>query len=134
MNIKQYQQKAHENSAVKGFWDCPVCNTYPCEPRCISPVNHAPEKLALIHSELSEALEALRGKEGNKCDKCAKESGCKKCGGTGELPHSRFEEEIADAVIRIFDLAEWYGSNLDDVILWKMNYNATRGYKHGKAF
>lgn len=78
-----------------------------------------PEYIALIHSELSEALQALRN--GNPPD-----------------PHmsefSSLEIELADAVIRIMDYAEARHLRLSGAILVKMFYNQTRPYKHGKLF
>jgi hypothetical protein len=67
-------------------------------------------KMALIHSEVSEALEGFR---------------------TGiadpHLPErSNVEVELADAVIRIFDLAGGLGLNLEEAIAEKMEYNAHR--------
>jgi NTP pyrophosphatase (non-canonical NTP hydrolase) len=76
------------------------------------------EKTALIHSELSEALEADR--KGLYDDKLPDRDGR--------------EVELADAIIRICDLAEAYGFDLDTAINEKMVYNAGRGYKHGAKY
>lgn len=68
--------------------------------------------LALIHSEVSEALEADR-----KRDK------------------ENFEEELADVCIRVFDLCGSKGIDLDSAIKRKMEDNKKRSYKHGgKAY
>ena len=72
------------------------------------PVN-IPEKLCLIHSEISEALEALRSGDS-------------------------IGEELADAVIRIMDLAEYLDINLDYEIGIKHEYNKLRPFKHSKQF
>ena len=74
-----------------------------------------PSKLALIHSEISEALEAYRrnGVTGGEV-------------GEGSLP-----EELADTVIRIFDLAGFLGINLEKYIVQKHEYNKARPYRHG---
>lgn len=68
--------------------------------------------LALIHSEVSEALEADR--KGNQ---------------------ENFEEELADVCIRIFDLCGSKNIDLEDAIYTKMERNKGRSYKHGnKAY
>lgn len=72
------------------------------------PIN-IPEKLCLIHSEISEALEALR------------------------LENS-IGEELADAVIRIMDLAEYLDIDLNQEIFIKHNINKTRPIKNNKKF
>lgn len=67
-------------------------------------------KLMLTVSELAEAMEADR--KGLMDDK---------------LPHrSGREVELADAVIRIFDLAGGYGLDIAGAIAEKLEYNAQR--------
>lgn len=67
-------------------------------------------KLCLIHSEVSEAMEGDR--------KSLKDD---------HLPHRDMREvELADAVIRIFDLAGAYNMDLGGAIEEKMAYNAQR--------
>ena len=67
-------------------------------------------KLALIHSEVSEAVEGLR--KGLQDDK---------------LEHrSMFETELADVCIRAFDLAGGLGIDLGDIMAEKMQYNSQR--------
>lgn len=73
------------------------------------------ELIALIHSEVSECLEALR--HGNpKSDK---------------IDMSGAEEELADAVIRIMDIAFSKKWNIPEAIMKKLEYNKTREYRHG---
>jgi len=95
------QQEIHRIAVRHGFWENPNIG----------------EKIALIHSELSEGLEAARKN--------------KFLGIIGE--HSLMEE-LADCVIRCYDLAEYLGDDLDSVIEAKMSYNFKRPYKHGKEF
>ena len=47
---------------------------------------------------------------------------------------STFEDELADIMIRVMDLAAYKGIDLDNHIKVKMRYNAMRGYKHGKKY
>lgn len=68
------------------------------------------ELLCLVHSEISEAMEGHRK---NLPD--------------DKLPHrSMFEVELADAMIRIFDMAGGYGLDLGGAIVEKLAFNASR--------
>lgn len=96
MHISELVEKAHSNAVEKGFWD---------KPREIGTM------LALIHSEISEALEADRH-------------------GDAE----GFAEELADAVIRIADLCGGLGIDLESAIIEKMDRNANRPRLHGKRY
>lgn len=74
------------------------------------------EFIALVHSELSEALEAMR--HDNPPDK--------------HIPQfSSIEAELADVVIRIMGYAKARGWNIPKAIEAKMEYNSTRSYRHG---
>jgi hypothetical protein len=67
-------------------------------------------KLCLIHSEISESMEGDRKGEMDK-----------------HLPHRPAREvELADALIRIFDLGGAYGLDLAGALVEKMDYNAKR--------
>jgi len=68
------------------------------------------QKLCLVHSEISEAMEGHR--KGLMDDK---------------LPHrTMLEVELADAIIRICDLAGALSLDLGDALTAKMAYNAVR--------
>jgi NTP pyrophosphatase (non-canonical NTP hydrolase) len=67
-----------------------------------------PAKLALITSEVSEALEAYRQDDA-----------------------ANFAEELADTLIRVLDLAIGLGIDLDSAVSAKLAKNKQRGYRHG---
>lgn len=76
------------------------------------------EVIALMHSELSEALEEWRnGNMGTRIEEGGKPEG--------------FYVELADCVIRIMDTFEEAGVSIGDVIRLKATYNKTRPYRHG---
>lgn len=73
-------------------------------PMCFS------QKLCLIHSEISEAMEGDR--------KSLQDT---------HLPHRSMREvELADALIRIFDLAGAYGMDIGGALAEKLEYNRNR--------
>lgn len=105
MKISDVQYDCHKNAVSKGWWD---------EKRNVG------ESLALIHSEVSEALEEYR--KGVDLKEIYFDSNGKPLG---------FPTEIADVVIRIFDLCGGLEIDLEDAIKVKMKYNKTRSYRHG---
>lgn len=84
----------HTTARAKGWHDTPV---------------PLPVHLALIHSEVSEALEADRKQMGTE----------------------KVAEELADVVIRVMDTAAAHGLDLAGALLAKMARNKTREYRHG---
>lgn len=100
------QWEVYQTAVDHGWWEDPTPNI--------------PEKLMLIVSEVAEALEDYRA--GLAVDEVGIEDSGKPVG---------FPVELADAVIRIMDLSEHLGINLDAVIRLKAAYNNTREYRHG---
>lgn len=105
-------KETHGNAKNKGFWD---------------DVKHPGVLVALMHSELSEALEAIRDAEDEVNLKGLKPS--KKAEG-----YSNLEEEFADVIIRILDFAGHYDLDIGGAVLEKMRYNSGRPHLHGRKF
>jgi NTP pyrophosphatase (non-canonical NTP hydrolase) len=116
--FQRVQRKAFENSKKKGFHsidDMIDALPYDAIPVPLREARQA-QRLMLIVSELGEALEAIR--HGNPPD--------------NHIPKfSGLEAELADAVIRIMDLAETHSLDLAGAIISKMSYNARREKMHG---
>lgn len=105
---RDLQRLCHDAAVDAGWWHCPKTGV-PSTPEYIRD-SLTPQKLLLIHSEISEACEADR--------KGLMDS---------HLPHRNgVEVELADAAIRIFDLAGALGFDLGAAIAEKMAYNAQR--------
>lgn len=114
------QSACHDAALKAGWWSAKDGSAVQTNPYAFS------NKLALIHSEVSEAMEGDR--KGLMDD---------------HLPHREMREvELADAVIRIFDLAGAYAMDLGGAIAEKMAYNmqradhkpAARAAAGGKAY
>ena len=96
MNINELCRLAHENARNKGFWDKP---------------KEFGTLIALLHSELSEALEADRKED-----------------------IVNVKEELADVAIRLGDLCGGLGIDLEAEITKKMDRNKKRDKLHGKGY
>ena len=107
--MRDIQAEVHKLALDNGWWEN-------------ADIKIVPEKLALIHAEVSEALEEYRdGKMevyfSGQYDAHPKPEG--------------FGVELADAMIRILDLAEWLGIDMETLVTQKHAYNQNRPYRHG---
>ena len=99
LTLEQLQELIINQAKEKGF------GTNPSE------INVG-EKIALIHSEISEAFEAYRHKNINGKD--------------------GFSEELGDAVQRILHLAGIFNIDIEKEILKKLEYNKDRNWDWDK--
>lgn len=105
-SIQEIAYDCYANSAAHGFWEN---NT------------NIAEKLMLIVSEASEALECWRN--GESLEERLRDTDGKPEG---------FASELADVVIRVFDLAVSQNIDIQSAIEHKMEYNKSRPFMHGK--
>ena len=111
-SLNEWSKDVHQLARDKGWYDNDDGN------------RNIPEMLALIHSEISEALEEYRtGDPMNEILYETKPLGPNKPIGFGI--------EIADAVIRIMDLCEYVGIDLEETVRIKHEFNKSRRHRHG---
>lgn len=132
--INKLSEMAHANAVKKGFYEKPT---------------ELGTRLMLITSELSEALEADRKDRYANIlafEKRFEEICASMPNPTDELKQEAFiklfeaqikdtfEDETADATIRILDLAGFKKMDLEKHIYYKMMYNGYREHLHGKKY
>ncbi|QHZ60095.1 hypothetical protein PJKIFABJ_00159 [Pseudomonas phage PE09] len=105
-SIALLQDTVYKGNVTAGWWK----NIVTGEAHPKGDVTLILSKLALVHSEVSEALEGVR-----------------KDLMDDKLPHRKMiEVELADAVIRILDLCGHEGLNLAGAMVEKLYYNDKR--------
>jgi NTP pyrophosphatase (non-canonical NTP hydrolase) len=124
MKLNELAKQIHEANKEKGFYDTP---------------RETGTLLMLVTSELAEALEADRKNHythdvdfawmlsSTDHSHLMQEHFPEKIKNT-------FEDEMADAIIRLLDMCAYKGIDIDQHIEWKLAYNAERPYKHGKKY
>lgn len=113
VTLLDWQRAVHANARAKGFYDSAEVS-----------VERISMQLMLIVSEVSEACEDLR---------------VHGAGPATFKPNTRpdsgkpigFGSELADVAIRVLDLAEFLGIDLEHEIKVKHSYNTTRPRMHG---
>jgi NTP pyrophosphatase (non-canonical NTP hydrolase) len=106
MQINELINNSYKTAKSKGWWDDENRNI--------------PELLALIHSEVSEALEEYR-ENGHE----------KKYYRKNDNKPEGFIYELADILIRVADMSAHYKLDLENALIEKMDFNKTRSYRHG---
>lgn len=139
MTLKELCEKAYAAAKANGWYDVPEGQQPPT----------FGDRIALCHSELSEALEAYRdrGDNGYTVGPLDAYYRTPTTGRVTMIPKTEYiamgeigyslnkpegvPAELADVVIRIADMCGFYGIDLQKAVEEKMEYNATRSYRHG---
>ena len=135
MELDDWAIIIHQTAVDKGFWD---------DPRNMG------EMIALMHSELSEALESHRSgeppvwyKHDQDCPVWGDDVGGspdypvrglqQSCTCGGGKPEG-WATEMVDCMIRIMDTLGEADIPIDDIVRIKTSFNTTRPYKHGRQY
>lgn len=121
MDLHELVIRAHMDAKAAGWWDAPVRTDL--------------EAAALIHTEVSEFVEDMRTPPHKRV--WLDSVGWGRYGAVREtetgikLKPVGPLSELADVVIRIADLCGSKGWDLDAAIVAKLEFNRTRGHRHG---
>lgn len=122
LNLTEYAKEIHQANVAKGFYEKPV---------------EVGTHLMLITSELAEALEAdrhhLSANVTNYIDDLENQGRDFSEAFKANIKDS-YEDEIADAMIRLLDHCGYRGIDIDFHIKEKLKYNKTRAHRHGKNY
>ena len=116
MDLNKLAIEVHETAISKGWWDEEMISASQCPmviPKSIG------DQFANFHSEISEAWEEYR--KGRGLDEVYIVDG---------KPEG-VPIELADLIIRVLDTCAAYSIDIESAITQKMEYNKTRGYRHG---
>jgi len=123
--LNELAKEIHEINCEKGFYDQ--------DPGLA-------KQMLLIVTEISEACEADRSghhadrEEYDRLQSSDMDRNFIVAEHFPRLIKNSFEDEIADALIRLLDLAASRGIDMDYHVEKKLEYNKTRPYKHGKLY
>lgn len=120
-SFRRTQDWAHGVNCANGFWDELELLKHAVEQSVPSLKSKILReivlgRLALIHSEPSEAVEAVRKQNPGLWPSTEKDS---------------MASELAGTIVRCMDLAAWLGLPLAEAIVAEVNRNSKRGYMHG---
>ncbi len=108
LTLRELTTDSYEIALARGWWPPGDVRTFL-------------ELIALVHSELSEAIEEWRNGHG-----------------PTEIYYNDYNKkpegipiELADVLIRIGDMAGHFGIDLSTAVMIKMAYNKTRPVRHG---
>lgn len=118
LTLNEWKEAIHQYAKDKGWWDTQESRNFG-------------DLIALVHTELSEAYEEYRN--GHKiAERYYDNTRCVRTSDNQLLPKPEgVPSELADAMIRLFDMFGYYGIDIEDVLIEKHLYNLSRPYRHG---
>lgn len=117
--LNELAKDIYQANKEKGFWDGE---------------RNVGEMLMLITSELGEAMEAHRKGKVSSWNEFYQNTTDTFKDNFQKNIKDTFQDEIADAIIRLLDMAGGLGINIGNQIQFKLNYNQEREKLHGKNY